>query len=194
MKKMENKKIEELAHLFTKFRIYSNKCYNDGSPVVIFQKMFPDDDYSQYLKTFLASQDYVHDRRGADLPWWGKKFFTEQTGFRTLIVIQDSLAKEAGSIVLWTQLMPIIDNEIEYRKYASKQNPKKSFSFNSWSRIKRQLIEWNIDFDFLYITDAMKVYKRESWKYRDFDKEKSKELLKVEIEFCNPDIVILLGA
>jgi len=194
MLKMESKKIEELAKLFSKFSIYSNRCYKDETPVKIFQKMFPDDHYSRDLRTLLDSQNYMPERRGADLPWWGRKFFTEQSGFRVLIVGQDSLAKEAGSVVLWTHLMPIIDDEIEYKKYTSRLNTEKLFSFQSWRKIKDQFAEWDINFDFLYITDAMKVYKKGSWGDRDFDKEKSKKLLEAEIEFCNPNFTILLGA
>jgi len=51
-----------------------------------------------------------------------------------------------------------------------------------------------IDLKYCYITDAAKVYKNGSWKDRDFDKKKSKELLQSEIELCNPDLIILLGA
>lgn len=188
------KKIKELAQLFVKFRIYSNRYCNDGSAVRIFQKMFTYDHYSRDLETFLTFQNYIPERRGVDLPWCGKKFFTKQTDFRTLIVSQDSLAKEAGSIVLFTHLMPVIDNEAQYRKYTSQLNAGKTFSFNSWNKIKSQLIKWNIDFDFLYITDAMKVYKKGSLEDRDFDRKESKKLLEAEIEFCNPNLVILLGA
>jgi len=56
------------------------------------------------------------------------------------------------------------------------------------------LSEWGIDFDFLYITDASKVFKKGSWQDRDFDRKKSKDLLGAEIEFCNPDLIILLGS
>lgn len=194
MNKMENKKIEELAQLFAKHKTYSHKCYGSHSPVEIFQRMFPDDPYGRDLKTFLACQNYVPERRGADLPWWGRKYFTDQGGFRVLVVSQDSLAKEAGSIVLWTHLMPVINSESEYKKLADQLNTQKPFSFRNWSKIKNQLIEWDMDFNFLYITDAMKVYKKGSWEDRDFDKEKSKKLLGDEIEFCNPNLIILLGA
>ncbi len=191
---LHKKAIEELTQLFAKYRIYPHSCYSEHSPVGLFQKMFPDDHYSRDLETFLASQNYAPEQRGADLPWWGRKFFTEQSGFRVLIVGQDSLAKEAGSIVLWTHLMPDISSEQEYRKFTNQLNAQKPFSFHSWSTIKNQLIEWDMDFNFLYITDAMKVYNKGSWIDRDFDQEKSKKLLDAEIELCNPNLIILLGA
>lgn len=194
IRKIKNKEIEKLAQIFAKFRIYSRKCYMDYSPVRVFQKIFPNDHYSRSLEAFLHFQNYMPERRGADLPWWGKKFFTKQVGFRILIVSQDSLAEEAGSIVLFSHLMPIINDDVEYKKYTILLNAKMSFSFNSWSKIKNQLIDWNVDFDFLYITDAMKVYRKGSWINRDFNREKSKELLEAEIEFCNPNLIILLGA
>ena len=45
----------------------------------------------------------------------------------------------------------------------------------------------------MYITDAVKVYKKDSWKDKNFDRQKSKKLLEDEIEFCNPGLIIILG-
>jgi len=187
-------KISELAQLFVKYQTYPKDCYNDCSPVRVFQRIFPENHYSKDLKTFLFYQDYKPTQRGADLPWWGKKFFTKQVGFRILIVGQDSLTKDAGSIVLFSHLIPIINTEGGYKEYTDKLKLKKPFPFNSWNKIRTQLINWNINLDFLYITDAAKVYKKGSWKNRDFDRQKSKELLEAEIELCNPDLIILFGA
>lgn len=188
------KKIKELAQLFAKYKIYPRSCYNNRSPVRVFQKMFPENHYSRDLEEFLFYQDYKSMQRGADLPWWGQKFFTKQIGFRILIVGQDSLTKDAGSIVFFTHLMLIISTNSKYKEYTDKLKLKKPFSFNSWNKVRTQLISWNINLDFLYITDASKVYKNGSRKDRDFDKEgKSKELLEAEIKHCNPNLVILLG-
>ena len=55
------------------------------------------------------------------------------------------------------------------------------------------LAQWNLDLSYLYITDAAKVYKKSSWKDRDFDNKLSKELLEKEIALCNPDLLIMLG-
>ncbi|XOB40920.1 MAG: hypothetical protein ACKKMW_02525 [Candidatus Nealsonbacteria bacterium] len=85
------KKISELAQLFAKYKIYPKSCYNDCSPVKVFQRMFPKNHYSKDLEIFLSYQDYKPTQRGVDLLWWGKKFFTDELGFRILIVGQDSL-------------------------------------------------------------------------------------------------------
>jgi len=188
------KKISELAKFFAKYETYPKICYNDCSPVRVFQRMFPENYYSKDLETFLSYQNYKPTQRGADLPWWGRKFFTEQVGFRILIVGQDSLTKDAGSIVLFSHLMPIINTEGRYKEYTDKLKLKKPFPFNSWNKIRTRLINWDIDLDFLYITDAAKVYKKGSWNNRDFDRQKSKELLEAEIGLCNPDLIILFGA
>lgn len=187
------KKINELAKFFVKYRTYPKICYNNYSPVKVFQRMFPRNYYSKDLETFLSYQNYKPTQRGADLPWWGRKFFTKQIDPRVLIVGQDSLTKDAGSIVLFSHLMSVIDTEDRYREYTDKLELQRPFSFNSWNMIKTQLINWNMNFDSLYITDAAKVYKRGSWEDRDFDRQKSKELLEAEIDLCDPDLVILLG-
>lgn len=191
-KKME--KISKLAQLFAKYKIYPKSCYNECSPVRVLQKMFPKNHYSKDIETFLSYQNYKPIRRGADLPWWGKKFFTKQMGFRILIVSQDSLAEDAKSIVLGIHIMSSVDTKSKYKEYTDKLKTKKSFRFNSYNGIRTQLIKWNINLDFLYFTDAAKVYKNGSWKNKDFDKQKSKELLEAEIDFCNPDLIILFGA
>lgn len=192
--KNKMKKINELAQLFAKYKIYPKSCYNDCSPARVFQRMFPENHYSKDLETFLSCQNYKSTQRGADLPWWSKSFFTEELDSRVLIISQDSLSKDAKSIVFFAHLMPVINNEYRYKEYVDQLNGKRSFSFkNSWNKVRKQLIEWNIDFDFLYITDASKVYKKGSLKDKDFDRGKNKELLESEIEFCNPDLIILLG-
>jgi len=186
-------KIKELAQLFAKYKVYSKSCYDYYSPARTFRRMFPENHYSQDLKTFLSYQDYEPTQRGADLPWWGRGFFAKQKSFRALIVAQDSAARDAGSIVLFTHLMPIINNSAQYKDYTNRLNVKNPFRFSGWNKMKSQFIKWNIDLDFLYMTDASKVYKEGSWKDWDFDRKKSKELLESEIEFCNPDLIILLG-
>lgn len=187
------KTISKLAQLFTRYRVYPNSCYNDCSPVKIFQNNFPENHYSKDLERFFFYQDYRPTQRGADLPWWGKKFFTEERGDRIMIISQDSMMEDAKSITLFAQLFQIVNNLTEYKKL-TKLDKKGSYGFASWLKVKNQLADWGIDFDFLYITDASKVYKEGSWKDRNFNKEKSKELLESEIEFCNPNLIILLGA
>jgi hypothetical protein len=189
--------ITKLAGIFKNYKTYPKECFGDGSPVQVFKKMFPDDPYARDLQAFISLQNYKPTQRGSDLPWWGAKYFTNEYGFRVFIVAQDSNTKDAESIVFFSHLFPSINTLDLYRQYTSsikhKGTSKKSFGFNSYIGVQNKLIEWGINFDFLYITDAAKVYKHNSWKDNDFDFEKSKKLLKDEIEFCNPDLIILLG-
>jgi len=187
-------KIEELAKLFAKYKIYPKSCYDKYSPVKVFQRMFPENHYSKDLGTFLSYQNYKPVQRGADLSWWGKNFFTGETGRRVLIVSQDSNYKDAGSVVLAAFLFPVVNSSVQYQKFVHEMDVERYFGFSRYKRIKDQLIEWGIDLDFLYITDASKVYKSGSWENEDFDREKSKKLLESEIEFCKPNLIILLGA
>ena len=186
------KKINELAQLFAKYKIYPRNCYNERSPAKVFQRMFSENHYSKDLETFLSCQNYKPTQRGADLSWWGKSFFLRNPGFRTLIIGQDSTYKDAGSIVLAAEFFPNVSQE-KYQEFIDRMKVNRYFGFNKWKRVKDQLIDWGIDFDFLYMTDASKVYKEGSWKDWDFDRKKSREVLRNEIELCNPDLIILLG-
>lgn len=184
----------ELSNIFSRYKIYPVSKYISGSPVRCFQRLFHQNYYTSQVETFLQSHTYKPVQRGADLPWWGSKYFTDESGYRVMIVSQDSLAKDAGSIVFWACLYSLVDSEGEYSKFTQCLGEKKPFRFNNWKKIHDQLSEWNIDLQFCYITDASKVYKEGSWKDRDFDKIKSKKLLEEEIEYCEPDLLILLGS
>ncbi|TYP53746.1 hypothetical protein [Thermosediminibacter litoriperuensis] len=69
----------------------------------------------------------------------------------------------------------------------------KVFEYNKWQRVYSQLIKWKINLEFCYITDASKVYWSDLQNKKGFNKEASKSLLKSEIDFCKPDLIILLG-
>lgn len=88
----------------------------------------------------------------------------------------------------------MVNSDNDYLRYLAGLNNNQQFRFASWRAIKNNLNTWNINLDNCYITDAAKVYKVNSWKDRDFDKQKSKELLEKEIDLCNPNLIILLGA
>jgi len=197
---MEN--INELAQLFVEYNIYPQSCYKPNSTAIIFQNKFPDNHYSKHLKVFLSHQECKSTQRGADLPWWGKKFFTEERGSKKVMVIsQDTAVKDAGSITLATCLFPYVSNpNNEHADLVDK------FYNSNYYKIKKQFTDgyttkkgdfqegWGLNIDFLYITDARKVYEENSWADRDFDEKKSKELLESEIDFCKPDLLIILGA
>lgn len=176
-------KIRELAKLFTEYKTYPQSCFSDSTPAKIFQRMFPENHYSTDLEKFLSYQNYEPTQRGADLPWWGKDFFSEELGCRVMVISQDTAVKDAGSITLVAQYFPD-----EFDGLLNEINKGRR------RKIKEQLTDWDIDVDFLYITDASKVFKNGSWEDWDFDREKCKKLLESEIEICKPDLIILLGS
>lgn len=189
-------RLEELAQLFARYQIYPMSCYGADSPVRVFQRMFPAEHYGRDLEILLRFQDYAPQQRGADLPFWGNRYFTQDKGMRVMVISQDSLMKDAGSVALYAHLMPVIHDKAGFKKYDDQVHARKlggrSF-YASWEIVRDQLHAWDIDLDFLYLTDAKKVYTAGSWKDRDFDDVRSKELLKVEIDLCEPDLLILLG-
>ena len=189
-----SERVAALAELFSKYKTYPQQCYGSTSPVRVFQNMFPDNYYSRDIETFLRSQKYAPDHRGADLPWWGKYFFAGHGGCRVCLVAQDSLVKDAGSVALYAHLLTSVrDDRDIYAEFENRVHAKRSF-FHSWNTFRKQLDAWSIDLDFLYVTDAKKVYASGSWKDRDFDIEQSKALLKAELQMCAPDLIILLAA
>lgn len=183
--------MKQLTQLYADYKIYPLEYYKYDSPVRVFQSLYPNDHFSQDIEGFLQGHDYQKERRGADLPWWGKKYFSDEEGKRTLIISQDSLAKDAGSVVFFAHLMNSVDSVQEYKKYCEQLNENQSFRYSSWNKIRNQIKSWGLNFDFLFITDAAKVYKDDS--LNSFDRKKSKDLLEKEIEMCNPDFLILLG-
>jgi len=187
-------KIELLSEIFSPYKIYPLLRYTEGSPVRNFQKLYPENYYSKAIEIFLSKHDYEPIRRGADLPWWGKKFFSKKEGYKVMIISQDSLSRDAGSIVLFAHLFNEINSQGEYDYYISGLNENQNFGYKNWRMVRDQFIRWNIDLDFCYITDAAKVYKEGSWKDGDFDRVRSKILLEREIDICEPDLIIMLGA
>jgi hypothetical protein len=186
-------KIIQLSKLFAEYQLYPNQCFSNDTPVKAFQRMYPDNSYAVQVDCFLKEHDYRPTRRGADLPWWGSSYFSDTKGFRTFIISQDSLSADAGSIVFFANLFPVCKTKEEYERYHSCLGPNQSFRYSSWFKLKELFEKWNLNFDFLYITDAAKIYKHGSWKDRDFDKPRSKKLLEKEIKFCNPGLIIILG-
>jgi len=193
--KNSNAKLNNLFKLFAKYKIYPKSCYKENTAVRIFQKMFPDNYFSKDLERLIKMQNYEPEKRGADLPWWGRDYFKNIDGARIMIVSQDSLVPDAGSIVLGSQLFSEIktNEKNRYDEFENKLANKRGSFFNSWKTIQEIFSYWNLDFNFLYITDASKVYNFNSWKNFDFDKAESKELLESEIDLCEPDLMILLG-
>lgn len=114
--KMQN--LEVLAKTFADYKIIPKNCYVDNSPVRVFQRLFPDDHYAKDIERFIFYNNYERLRRGSDLPWWGKEYFSSKVGKkRVMIISQDSLAQDAGSIVFFCHLMPHIQNKEKYEIY-----------------------------------------------------------------------------
>jgi hypothetical protein len=189
--------ITKLAEIFQNYKTCPQKCFIDGSPVREFIKKYSTDSYAMDIQTFISYQDYKPTQRGADLPWWGKKYFTGEDGFHVFIVAQDSNTPDAGSIVFFSSLFPHVETREQYKQYTALLKPtclsKKPFSFGSYIGIRNKLDDWGINKDFIYITDAAKVYTYGSKKDNDFDWEKSSQLLQEEINICNPNLIVLLG-
>ena len=173
------------------YQTYPISCYGHTSPVRVFQRMFPDDHYSIDIESFLGFHKYNPVRRGADLPWWGKHYFTDQHGLRVFIVSQDSNAPTAGSVALFAHLFGRIENRDVYKRFCTELHEKKTFRYASYNQMKQLLLnDWKMGLDFLYITDAAKVYDPQT---HQIDESLSKELLEAEIALCDPKLIILLG-
>lgn len=190
---MTSERIERLSQVFAHHRTYPISKYTSGTPLRVFQALYPEDHYSVEIAAFLESHDYNPTQRGADLPWWGPKFFTDEPGCRVMVIAQDSYAEDAGSIVFYAALFPMICSEHAYRGFTARLRAPKTFGYGSWRAVRDRLVAWNIKLEFCYITDAAKVYKSDSWEYGDLDREGSVELLQREIAVCGPQLIILLG-
>lgn len=186
----DDNRIIKLSKLFAEYKAYPVSKYTSKSPMRCFQHLYPKNYFASQIKAFLKEHEYEPTQRGADLPWWGLKYFTDESGRRVMIISQDSQAEDAGSVVFWAFLYPMLRPEDKYSEFTAYVG----CLYKGWRTNFNQINAWKINLDFCYITDASKVYKDGSWKSRDFDHQKSKALLEKEIEFCNPDIVVILGA
>lgn len=186
-------KIVDLASIYSEYKIFPLNTFQPNTPLRVFQRMFPDNYYSRDMNNFLSLHDYLSTRRGADLPWWGEKYFESDNVKRCMIVSQDSLSLDSGSVAFYAHIMQEVKDEKDYRKFYEKLDKEyQKFGYGNWSKIKRLILGWGFDFEKLFITDASKVYMEGS--REKFDIKKSKELLEREINFCKPDILVLLGA
>ncbi len=178
-------KIRGLAQIFAKYKIYPKERFTSCTAAGWFLDN-SNNYYAQNLKTeFLPNQNYKSQKRGADLPFWGKDYFSAKQGKRIFVIAQDSLTLDAGSIVFWAHLFENPDLYKSFKKSFNK-NPESSLGYDKFIFKKCDL-----NLDFLYITDAKKVYQECS--YKKFNNPQSKKLLNEEINFCQPNIIIFLG-
>lgn len=190
-------KIKKLANIFAKYKIYSkSKCLKEGTPVSAFLGLYPNNYYSTDLKELLKYQNYEPLQKGADLPWWGRNYFNNKKGYRVVAIAQDSYSIDAGSIVFFASLFYDVSDMGNLKKFIDKIDSRfNAGKFrNGYLKIKKILEgEMGLNKDFLYITDAKKVYKERFREKGKYDKNKSGELLKEEIKFCKPSFIITLG-
>jgi hypothetical protein len=185
--------ISDLSRMYSDYKIYPACTFYKGTPLRVFQEMFSDNYYSNDMNTFLQEHDYKPVRRGADLPWWGEYYFKDNSHKKALIISQDSLSADSGSVAFYAHIMQAVNNEAKFRNfYDELAEEYRRFGYSNWNKIKEMIKDWEIGFENIFITDASKVYLENS--SDKFDLKKSRELLKKEIEFCKPDILILLGS
>ena len=178
-------KISKLAQIFSKYKIYPKDKFTTNTAVGWFLEN-SDNYYAQDLRNyFLSKQNYQSVKRGADLPFWGKEYFSNKSGKRIFVVTQDSQTPDAGSVVFWAHLFGNLDLYKKFRNAFGK-NPETALRYDKFI-----LEECKLNLDFLYITDAKKVYQDNSWK--KFDYYQSQNLLEEEIKFCQPNVIIFLG-
>ncbi len=178
-------RIGVLAQLFAKYKIYPKEKYTTNTAACWFLEN-SNNYYAKDLRdVFLPRQCYQPEKRGADLPFWGKEYFSNSKGKRVFIVTQDSQSPDAGSIVFWAHLFK---NQDLYKKFknAIGKNPEATLRYDKFI-----LEECRLNLDFLYITDAKKVYKNNSWE--KFDHSQSRTLLEEEINICQPNVIVFLG-
>lgn len=184
-----------LVDLFAEWDIYPRSCYVPGTPLREFQSLFPDSHFARDAEELLSAQPERSSRRGADLPWWGSRYFSEAPGRRTMIVSQDSLAPDAGSVAFFACLFGHCESKPDYLAYTSHLEDPKLFPYASWARIRALLQEdWALDLDLVYITDARKVYRLGPKQIARFNGSASRQLLQGEIEVTRPDLIVILGA
>jgi len=182
-------KLDKLSTLFASYTIYPQSAYLPNTPMRVFQSMYPSNHYSTAVDAVLQKQPKLKLRRGADLPWWGESFFTAKP--RIMIITQDSLSPDAGSVVFFANLFTTVQDRTQYERYALALGNKNLFHYSSWQKARDTFIRWGLDINSLYITDAAKVYQLQNPQKFDFDL--SKTLLEQEISICAPDLLILLG-
>lgn len=166
------RKIQGLSELFREFRIYPSSQYR-GSFAEHFIKTYSDNYFAEDLVDFFKFHGYQQDRIGADLPWWGKHYFSGECGPRVFVISQDSNSEDAGSVTFYANLMQIM-NESQYKGYVYNFQ-----RFDGWKMTKELFELCGINLDFAYITDARKVYPKESMEHQnkpgDFEEVKEKK-------------------
>jgi hypothetical protein len=195
--------IKKLGELYKEYGIYPQDRYQKDCALQTFLHTHTEHHFSKEASILLDIQPVQSERVGADLPYWGKKYFSDQSGKRYFLISQDSNSLDAGSIVFYANLMDTPMKNEEVKDYISSHS---LTPFKSWSTAKKFIIDQlNIDIDFLFITDAKKVYPegklnenaqvkqtvRQKWLKNNV--YQSRELLRREISLAKPDVIVALG-
>lgn len=196
-------KIKQLGEIFRPYGIYPQDRYNEKTAFKVFQNTHPDHHFSREAQYLIGTQQRHSERIGADLPYWGKNYFSNDQNTRYFIISQDSNSLDAGSIVFYANLM---NHEIHPKEIHSYINRYKLTPFKSWNDARDFFIsDLELNMDYVYVTHAKKVYpkgKREQNYHVDQKQrqkwlaeceEISRELIFKEIAFCSPDIIIAMG-
>ncbi|MEH6908554.1 uracil-DNA glycosylase family protein [Neobacillus drentensis] len=196
-------KITSLGEIFKPYGIYPQDRFHEKTAVRVFQNTHPFHHYAKEAEHFIQTQPVNSDRIGADMPYWGKKYFSKEKGTRYFIISQDSNSLDAGSIVFYAQLM---NNEISPDEINTYINKHCLTKFRSWGEARKfLLLELELDMDYVYLTDAKKVYpigkkeqnlkadQNQRQKWLSFEEETSRKLVFEEIELCSPDVIIAMG-
>lgn len=176
---MVERSVKALSDLFKETEIYSQNRYTANSPLRVFQQEYPNHIYSVEIEEFIKNQKEEAFGDGADLPWWGDLYFSNEPALRVMILTQDSLGPNKGSVAAY---MPfLIDgrkSSSDLNEYVRKYDWQKFAAFSRFRKLFKQL---NLDTRFLYVTDARKV--SGDWK----------SVLEREIEIASPNVVLCLG-
>lgn len=190
--------LDRLTKLYSEYQIASKECLElEKSPYMLIQKHCGHTKYFQSMEQLKGNLPDKSEQRGADLPFWGEKYFSKsEKGLRTMIIAQDSLSEDAGSIVFYAPLLRFNWDKETYNTQFYNNLPKRTFGYNSYQDILFALNSWQVDLDFLYLTDARKIYKANNLpkEQQKIDKVASYEFIKKEIEIVHPHIIYLLGS
>lgn len=190
--------LDRLTKLFGEYQIASIECLErEKSPYMLIKKHCG---HTRYFQSIEQMKEMLPDKsiqRGADLPFWGEKYFLkDEKGLRTMIIAQDSLSEDAGSIVFYAPLLSLNWDKETYNTQFYNRLPKKTFGYNSYQDVLFALNSLQVNLDFLYLTDARKVYKANnlSKEQQKIDKVASFKFIKREIEIVKPQLIYLLGS
>jgi hypothetical protein len=190
--------LDRLTELFCEYQIASKECLDhEKSPYMLIKKHCGHTKYFQSIEQMKWMLPDKSEQRGADLPFLGEKYFSKsEKGLRTMIIPQDSLSEDAGSIVFYAPLLRLNWDKETYNTQFYTHLPKKTFGYSSYQDVLFALNSWQVDLDFLYLTDARKLYKANNLpkKQQKIDKVASYDFIKKEIEIVQPHLIYLLGS